>query len=150
MRGRCAPIGIVGQAAAGPRVLAASVAMRRGQRLRDLGARAETSIDQSPSLQRLEGIGIGGGAFRLNYCHTVVAEAEPIEVLENPIDELRTATAGIEILDPQQELPAAGSRQGMAQGRRIGVPQVKPSRRRGGETCDLQDSLHGKGDNGDS
>jgi hypothetical protein len=79
-----------------------------------------------------------------------VAEPEPVEVLENTVDEFRAAAAGIEILDPQQEFPAAGSGERMAQRRRIGVTQMEPSGRRRGETCDLQDSLHGKGDSGDS
>ena len=79
-----------------------------------------------------------------------MTEAEPGEVLENAVDEFKPAAAGIEILDPEQEFSAAGPGQGMAKRSRIGMSQVEPSRRRGGKTCDLQDSLHGKGDSGDS
>jgi hypothetical protein len=79
-----------------------------------------------------------------------MVEAEPFEILENAIDELRTAAARVQILDPQPELAGAGPRTGMAQYGRIGMAQVEPARRRGRETCDLQDSLHGKGDRGDS
>ena len=88
--------------------------------------------------------------MRLDDRLTVMNKAEPAKVVEDSVHELRAATTGIEILDPKQEFPAAGSGQVMAQGRRIGMSQVEPSRRRGGETCDLQDSLHGKGDSGDS
>ena len=77
-------------------------------------------------------------------------KAQPVQVLENPIDEFRTTSAGVEILDPQQELPAAGPSMGMPERCRKGVAKVKPSRGRGGEACDLQDSLHDKGDISDS
>ena len=87
---------------------------------------------------------------RLDHRLAIVGQAQPLQILENAVDELRAAAAGIEILDPQAELAAAGPRMGMAQHRRIGMAEVEPSRWRGGETCDLQDSLHAKGDIGDS
>ena len=77
-------------------------------------------------------------------------KSEPFEFLENAFDELRAAAARVEILNPQQEPAAAGPGAGMAERRRIGVPQMEPAGGRGGETCDLQDSLHGKADSGDS
>jgi hypothetical protein len=79
-----------------------------------------------------------------------VRDPQPGQILHNAVDELRAASAGIEILDPQQELPAAGARVGVPERRGKGVAQVQPSGRRWGETCDLQDSLHDKGDGGDS
>ena len=54
-------------------------------------------------------------------------KAKPIEVLEDSRNELGTAAAGIEVLDPQQEPPAARSRKRMAKRRRIGVTQMEPS-----------------------
>ena len=101
-------------------------------------------------LEAIQRLGVTPGALRLDDGLSVVLEAKPGEVLENPLDELRPAAAGVEILDPEQEFSAAISCDGMAQRRRIGMSQVEPSRRRGGETCDLQDSLHDKGDSGDS
>ena len=83
------------------------------------------------------GLGVGG-------------EAEPLQVLQNAFDELWATTAGVQILDPQQELPSAGPGMGVAECRGKGVTQVKPAGRRRGETCDLQDSLHSKGDKSDS
>lgn len=124
--------------------------MRSGQRLGDLRARAETGIDQSQPLQLLKSVGIGLGTLRLDNFPSVMAEAQPFEILQNGCDELGPAAARIEIFDPEQELPAAVSGGGMAERRRISVTQVEPSGRRGRETCDLQDSLHGKGDRGDS
>lgn len=77
-------------------------------------------------------------------------EAEPAQILKYAVDELRPTAAGIEILYAQPEPTAAGPRMGMAQRSRIGVAKVQPPGWRGGETCDLQDSLHAKGDIGDS
>ena len=124
--------------------------MRCGQRLGDVGAGAEAGVDQGLLLEAIQRLGVTPGALRLDDGLSVVLEAKPGEVLENLLDELRPAAAGVEILDPQQELPAAGARMGMAQRRRKGVAEVQPARRRGGETCDLQDSLPCKGDKGDS
>ncbi len=107
MRRRSAPIGVVGQPAAGPGILAPGVAMRCGQRLRNFGARAETGIDQALLFQCFEGFSVGGGAVRLDDCLAVVTEAEPGKIFENPIDELGPAAAGIKILDPEQEFAAA-------------------------------------------
>ena len=50
--------------------------------------------------------------------------AQPGQILENVADEFRTAAAGVEILDPEQEPPAAGPRMSMAQRRRKGMAQV--------------------------
>jgi hypothetical protein len=80
----------------------------------------------------------------------VMLEAKPGEVFENAVDELRAAASGIEILDAEAEQAAASASLRMAERRRIGMAEVEPARRRRGETCDLQDSLHGKGDSGDS
>jgi len=65
--------------------------------------------------------------------------------LENAVNKLRAAAAGVEILDSQQKFPAAGARMVMAERRREGVAEVEAPRRRWSETCDLQDSLHSKG-----
>ena len=124
--------------------------MRCGQRLGNLGAGAIAGVDQALRPQDLQRLGIGGGALRLDDRGAVMPEAEPFQILENAVDKLRTAAPGIKILDPQEEQPAALARLRMAKCRRISVTQVEPTRRRRGETCDLQDSLHDKGDIGDS
>jgi len=41
-------------------------------------------------------------------------QAQPGQILENALDKLRAAAAGVEILDPQQEFPTAGPRMGVA------------------------------------
>jgi len=55
---------------------------------------------------------------------SVVVDAEPVEILENPIEKFRTAAAGIEVLDPEEELPAAATGSGMAARRRISMAQM--------------------------
>ena len=52
-------------------------------------------------LEAIQRLGIAPGALRLDDGLSVVLEAKPGEVLENPLDELRPAAAGVEILDPQ-------------------------------------------------
>ena len=79
-----------------------------------------------------------------------MGQSQPGEVLENPVDELGAAAARVEVFDPQQEEAAAGACVGVAERGGKRVAQVKPARRRGGETCDLQDSLPLKGDKADS
>ena len=79
-----------------------------------------------------------------------MVEPKPLQILEYAVDELRAAATGVEILDAQPELAAVGPRMRMAQRRRISVTKVQPPGRRRGETCDLQDSLHAKGDIGEA
>ena len=150
MRRRGPPVGIVGQGAAGAGIGAAGVAVRRGQRLGDLGAGAETGIDQPVSLQPVERLLVKLGPLGLDDRLAIDRQPEPIEILENAVDKLRPAAAGVEIFDPQQEFAAARPGMGMTEHRRKGMAEVQPSRGRGGETCDLQDSLHDKGDRGNS
>jgi len=141
---------IVRQAAAGARVTAAGIAMRGGERLGDVGPGAEAGIDQPLLLQPLQRLGVQRRAFRLDDRLAVEANAEPVEIFKDAFNEFRPAAAGIQILDADPEFSAAGPRMGMTQRRRKGVAQMEPAGRRGGETCDFQDSLHGKGDRGDS
>ena len=58
-----------------------------------------------------------------------MCNAQPGQILENVADEFRTAAAGVEILDPEQEPPAAGARMGMAERRRKGVAQMQAAGR---------------------
>ena len=110
MRGGGPAPGIVGQWPAGARIEAAGVTVWCGQRLGNLGARAKTGVDQPLRPQSLQRFGIGGGALRLDDRGAVMPEAEPFQVLEDAVDELRTAAPGVQILDPQEELSATLAR----------------------------------------
>jgi hypothetical protein len=91
-----------------------------------------------------QGPSIKLGPLRLDQHIPIPADAQPFQVLVNSIDEFRPAAAGIEILDTQFELAAAGPRMGVAQCSREGMPKMEQAGWRRGETCDLQDSLHRK------
>ena len=77
-------------------------------------------------------------------------DPQPRQVLENPADELGPASARVKILDPKSELAPAGPGLGMPHDGRKSMAEMQASRGGGGETCDLQDSLHDKGVPGDS
>jgi hypothetical protein len=53
-----------------------------------------------------------------------MAEAKPRQILEDAIDIFGTIAAGIEILDPQAESPAACPGMVVAQHRGIGMAEV--------------------------
>jgi hypothetical protein len=73
-----------------------------------------------------------------------MVDAKPFKVFENAINELRPTTAGVEVLDPEPERSVSGTSLKMAKNRRKSVTKMKAARGGGGETCDLQDSLHRK------
>jgi hypothetical protein len=123
--------------------------MRGGQGLGDLGSGTETGVHQPILPQSLERFAVKRRASGLHDGLAIVVEAEPFQILENAVYEFRSAPAGIEILDPQPELAAARSGMSMAQRRRVCVTEVQAPGGRRGETCDLQDSLHAKGDIGE-
>ena len=141
---------VVGQAAANARISAPRIAVRRRQRGRDIGARAKAGIDQPLLPQSLQRVGVKDGALGLDDRRSVMGQPQPGQILEYAVDELGPAAAGVEILDAEQEFSPAGTGMGVAERRRKGMAQVQEARWRGGETCDLQDSLHDKGDRGDS
>ena len=144
------PLRIIGQRPAGAGIEASGIAVRRGQRLGDLRAGTEAGVDQALSLQLIERLCVERGALRLDDRLTVMIEVQPFQILVNAVDKLRAAATRVEVLDAQPELAAAGPRMSMAKRRRVSMAKVQPSRRRGGKTCDFQDSLHAKGDIGDS
>ena len=129
MRRRRAPLGIVWQAAAGAGIGRRSIAMRRGQRLRDVGAGAEAGIGEPARFQLVERGLVRRRPLRLDQHRSVPFEAEPAQVLEDAVDELGLAARLVEILDPEAELAAAFSRPGMAERRAIGVSEMQPAAR---------------------
>src|SRR5690242_20566777 len=111
MRRRRAALGIVGEATAGAGIGSSGIAVRRSQRLRDVGARAEARVDQAASPELLQRLGVGVSPLRLDQYGLGPFEAEPAQVLIDAVDQLRAATRLVEILDPQQEFLAAGRSQ---------------------------------------
>ncbi len=115
--------------------------MRRAHGLLDILARFEAAIDQPAPPQMLQQRFIFGHVLRLHPHRLLPADAQPGEILENPLHEMRPAARLVDILDAQDEPPARRLRLREIQPRRIGMAQVQPSRRRGCETCD---HLHNK------
>lgn len=150
MRHRVPAFGIVGQPPTGARIEASGIAVRRDQRLGDFGTRTKAGVDELLLFQLVQRFAVERRPLGLDDRIAIMIEAEPFQVLENAVDKLRPAAAGVQILDAQQEPAAAVPGTGVAQRSRIGMTEVQTPGRRGGETCDLQDSLHAKGDIGDS
>ena len=144
MRHRVPAFGIVGQPPTGARIEASGIAVRRGQRLGDFGTRTKAGVDELLLFQLVQRFAVERRPLGLDDRIAIMIEAEPFQVLENAVDKLRPAAAGVQILDAQQEPAAAVPGTGVAQRSRIGMAEVQTPGRRGGETCDLQDSLHAK------
>src|SRR5262245_3905425 len=124
--------------------------MRRSQRLGDLGAAAKAGIDQAGCPQFLQRGGIKADTLRLDDRRAVEIEAQPLQILDDAFEKFWSAAARVEILDPDAERARACPSMGVTDDRRKSMAQVQAAGRRRGETCDLQDSLHDKGDRGDS
>ena len=116
--------GVVGLAAAGPRIGCAGVAMGGGERGGDIGAGAEAWVDQLCVTQAVERGVVGGDARGLDERGRIGGEAEPGEVLEDAVDERGAAARGVEILDAQE--PALAVR--AAEGGAVGVAEVEAAR----------------------
>src|SRR6185369_3659372 len=127
MRRSRPPLGIVGQGAAGAGVGRRGVAVRRGQRLRDFGARAEAGIGQPELTKFLQRSPIFVRPLRLDQNRLVPLDPEPAEVLIDAIDEFGLAARLVEIFDTQPELSAGLARSGMANGGAVGVPEMQPT-----------------------
>src|SRR3546814_1227842 len=82
----------------------------RGDLARDSRTGAEAGVDEAPRLQRLERGGIGIAPVRLEQHVAVPAQPQPGEVGEDRLDMLGAAARAVDILDPEQEPPAAGAR----------------------------------------
>ena len=100
--------------------------MRGGQRLSDVGARAEAGIDEAARLRALQCRGVGGYPLRLHQDRLVPVKAEPAQIFEDAVDELGPAPRLVEILDPEQELPAVFARPRMPEDGAIGMAEVQP------------------------
>ena len=105
-----AALGIVRQRAAGAGICGRRVAVRRVQRGGDIRAGAEAGVNQAARAQLFERRFVVGAALRLDQHRLVPVEPEPAQVLVDAVDELGPAARLVEVLDPEQELAAAGAR----------------------------------------
>ena len=141
--GEQAPALGLGQRPAGPRIEGSGGTVRRlgagGDLGSDPGAGAETGIDELLALQPVQGVGIEVEPLGLVDDLPVPFEPEPEQILEDGVDMLGAGTAGIDILDAQQEAAVALACEIMSQQRRISVAQMQPS---GGTWREASDRLH--------
>ena len=124
--------------------------MRSRKRLGDVCSRAEAGVNEAPLAKLVERVLVQVRTLRLHHRRLVPLKPQPAQVFEDAVDELGPAAAGVEILDPEAKAAAARPGMGMTKRGREGMAEMQPSRRRGSETCDLQDSLHDKAVPGDS
>jgi hypothetical protein len=84
--------------------------VRRGQRVGNVGAGAEAGKDEAARFEIGERRVVGRSPLGLDQRRPIPLQAEPAQVLHDPVDELGAAARRVEILDPQQELAAARAR----------------------------------------
>lgn len=102
----------------------------------DLGPGAEAAVEEAAAAQVFQGGAVVGQMVALAARRPVPDDPQPGKVLEEGGLELRTAAAGVDILDAKQEAAAFALR-GLEGGEgRIGVAQMQKPRRRGGEAGD--------------
>ena len=144
-RGR-PPLRIVRQSATGARIANRRIAVRCRQRLRDVGARAEAGVNHAPRFQCIECGLVGSGPPRLDLHRLVPADAEPMQILEDAVDEFLPAAGLVKVLDPEEELAPGLPGPLMPDDRTKGMAKMQPTRRRRRETrhnherCDRKDS----------
>jgi hypothetical protein len=92
-------------------------------------------IQQAHRLEPLARFGIAGKPVRLEHHRPVPFQPEPFKIGEHFGHQIHPAASPVDILDPQQELPAARPRQIVRDNRRIGVAQMQLAVGAGGKTC---------------
>src|SRR5207253_8812029 len=105
----------------------------------DVGAGAEAGIEQALFLQLLERFGVMRQPLGLVDQLPVPFEAEPEQILDDPVDMLGPGAAGIDTLDPHEEAPVPLAREIMGEQGRNSVAEMQPS---SGTWREASDGLH--------
>ena len=100
----------------------------------DLGAGAEAGVAQAPHAQPVERIGVKRQALGLEDDLLVPVYPEPAQILEDALDMFGATAGRVDILDAQQETPAALPGEVVREQRREGVAEVEPPGRARRET----------------
>src|SRR6185437_6939829 len=101
-------------------------AMRGRGGARDIGAGAETGIEQPGLVEPAERVAIIGEMLGLAAHIAVPVDAEPAQIVGDGGDELRAAARAVDILDPQPEFAARVARLAPREQRRISVAEMEP------------------------
>ena len=107
-----------------------------GDFLLDLLAGAEAGVCHAQTGQPVQGRAVVVQMIGLAADGSGPCEAQPGQILHQLPLEFRPASAGIDILDPQQEKPAPVARGGPAEQGGMGMAQVKEAGRAGSEAGD--------------
>ena len=102
---------------------------------RNVGPGAETGIDQPAPLQILKRHPVKRGALRLEDDFAFPLQAQPEQILDNPVDMVRARAGGVDILDPQQEVAVRARRKIMREERRPGMAEMQAPGGAGGKAC---------------
>ena len=102
----------------------------------DVGARAETGVEEAPAGQILQRAGVIGEMFGLAAHRLLPDDAQPGQVLENGGLEIPAAAVKVDIFDSHQQLAAQLGGHALVLERAIGMPQMKIAIGRGREAQD--------------
>ena len=83
--------------------------MRRARRVHDIAPRTIAGIDKAAVTQIFPSLEAEGATFALQEGTFIPLQAKPAEVLGNCVAEFRSAAVAIQILDSQNQSPAAGA-----------------------------------------
>ena len=130
--------------AAGARVKRSFRALRGGSHARpfvlDLAARAEAGIDKPHFLQVSQGFIIRCATSGLAQRRPIPAQAQPLQILENPLIKWLAHAGGINVLEPQQKGAARGpAGKGVRHPRSQRVAEVQSPGRAG---CEARADAH--------
>ncbi len=133
-----------GEAPAGAGIDRPVRAMGGGDAGGDIGAGAETGIEQAVGAQPIQRGVVSRQPVRLEHDLAVPGQPQPVQVAQDRIDMFGPAARAVDILDPQQEASAARAREIMRTDRGKGVACVQPPGRAGGEAGDDHAPMSGR------
>lgn len=107
--------------------------VRGGKARRDIGAGAETGVDQAARAQIVERRLIAAQPLRLAHRVAVPSDAEPSEVRQRSDDIGLARAAAVDIVDAEPEAPARAPRRVTGEQRAIGMAEVQLAGRAGRE-----------------
>ena len=102
--------------------------MRRGLRLLDVMPRADARVGAAGGDQLREGVAVDAEPGRLHDGLAVPVEPEPAQVLEHPGGGAGLLLRVVEVLDPEQDAPAARARREPREQKRARVAQMQRAR----------------------
>ena len=113
------------EAAAGAGIQGSLRPVRRGEAGGDVGARAETGIEQVLAAQPVERRVVQVEALRLEGDRTVPFEAQPFEIAQDRRDMLGPRAGAVDILDAEREAAAMRSGKVVRLDRRPGMAKMQ-------------------------